>query len=242
VNESIPRFGELVGKLVANRDCLSANFFTSSLIGVRERLPGLIRRQDSSSEIRKWSLSDKSRLSTASGNISIKAQVRKQLSLPKRTQESIVLRAGTYAEVLHDYEAAVAALLPILPNALVDRVFPGEHQTKFELLNGWQKPHPGKQYRTAYRRARWFLTRPASATALRFGVRGACRGGASLSILVGRVPTRQVVLGREWSDVSIPLTEIPPGSRFACELRATPRQHEPQFDDYRFAVRDRRFV
>lgn len=245
VNESIPTLGELVEVLVSNEDRLNVRLFTSSLHGVRRRLLKGFPRHHDLSEIREWPFSKRKHLSMASGNISIGAQVRKPLSLPKMEQRRTVLRAGAYALVLDDYDAALATLVPILPSFFVDSAFPGERQTKFELLNGWQKPQPGSNFRTAYKRARWFLTRPTHANALRFRVRtaGAGRLGGSLRVHVAGTPVGKISLGDEWTEAFVSLTHVSPGTRFMCELHAIPsRIGSPEFDDYRFAVKDRQFV
>jgi len=242
VNESIPRFSELVAALVANEHCVSVTLMTASCEGVRERTLHRLRLRGASSETRQWSLSNTKQLAEASGNISIKVRVRKRLHLPGRTQGPTPLRAGAYAEVLDDYDAALAALLPIFPDSLVDIGFPGKRQTKFELLNGWQRPAPGESFRTAYRRARWFLTRPPGADALRFDVKATRSGGASLEVLLGWSPAAHVLLGSDWSEVSVSLTDIPPATRFVCELRASSPRAGPEFEDYRFAVKNRRIV
>ena len=245
VNESIPPFGALVEALVANRDRITVRFLTTSLQGEREgRWPTPLRRRPR--ECRAWSFRKRKRLSTASGSLAIRARVRKPLRLPATTLGQTVLRAGDYASVLDEYDAALAVLTPILPRSYVDSAFPGERQTKFELLNGWQKPERGRDFRTAYKRARWFLTRPEHANALRFDVRAAepSRVVSSLQVYIAGVPATRVPLGQEWSEASMSLTHIPSSTRFVCELLAVPAETHDDlgFDDYRFAVKDRRFV
>jgi SAM-dependent methyltransferase len=245
VNESIPTFGEVVETLVANEDRLDVRLLTSSLHGEPGRRFEWLRRGRRSSENREWPLARRDHLSKASGSLSIRARVQQPLSLDGSRQGATVLRAGDYANVLEDYDAALAALAPILPDSYVDIPFPGERQTKFELLNGWQKPEAGTGFRTAYKRARWFLTRPPEARALRFRVRSVdARGvGGSIEVRVARAPVEEVSLCDEWSDVSVPLTHVAPGRRFVCELHAMPLPSEDlDFDHYRFAVEGRRFV
>ena len=245
VNESIPTFGELVEALVVNEGRLNVRFLTSSLSGVPEPLLQRLLRRDDLSEKREWPFSMRKHLSMASGTVSIRAHVRKPLFLAETKQGPTVLRAGAYASALGDYDAALAALVPILPNSFVDSAFPGERQTKFELLNGWQKPEPGRDFRTAYKRARWFLTRPAYASALRFRVRApeAGRVGGSLHVRVAGIKVAKIALGDDWSEALVSLTDVPPATRFVCELHAVPSEiGDVAFDDYRFAVKDREFV
>ena len=176
----------------------------------------------------------------------MRARVRKPLRLAGTTQGEPVLRAGDYARVLDDYDAAVAMLAQILPSSFVDSSFPGERQTKFDMLNGWQQPEPGSDFRTAYKRARWFLTRPENARFLRFRVRAAdtSRVTGSLRVLVDGSPVANVSLGHEWCEASVSLSDIARGERFVCELHVVhpDADDDVAFDDYRFAVKDRQFV
>jgi ubiquinone/menaquinone biosynthesis C-methylase UbiE len=245
VNESIPRFGELVEALVSSQDRISVRFLTSSFSEPDKGRRSLLSRQRKPRENREWSFRKRKRLSTASGGVSMRVRVRKPLHLPGTTQGSIVLRAGDYAHTLDEYTDALASLAPLLPSTLVDSAFPGERQTKFELLNGWQKPEPGRDFRCAYKRARWFLTRPAQAHTLRFCARAVDRSRVvgSLQVRIAGVQVARVPLRREWSEAMVPVADVPPGKRFICELHVVPSEtDELGFDDYRFEVKERRFI
>jgi hypothetical protein len=113
------------------------------------------------------------------------------------------------------------------------------------LLNGWQKPERGRGFRTAYRRARWFLTRPAEARALQFRVKSAEPGqvGGSLEVHAAGSLAATVMLGNQWSETSVALDHVAPRMRFVCELRVVlPDVTNAEFDDYCFAVKERHFV
>ena len=246
VNESIPTFGSLVGTLVAHKDQLDVSLITSALYGMRM---SAWRQHENIFDIREWPLDARRSLATASGSVSMKVRPKVPLHLETANQDKIALRAGDYAGFLTDYDAAVTALVSLLPTAFVDRPFPGERQAKFELLNGWQKPQPGKEYRTGYKRARWFLTRPEPAGALRFLVKrlkDGAPGEPSLQVLVGGRSDAVVaatLAADRWLEILIPLTGIPPATRFVCELRVSVAEPAlAQFEDYVFAVKERRFV
>ena len=156
-----------------------------------------------------------------------------------------MLAAGEYASVLSDYDTAISTLLPLLPGSCVDGDFPGRLQTRFHLLNGWQKPRRDDGVRTGYRRARWFLTRRDDSRSLRFRVKalGASTGSGVLEVYVAGSLAATAPLSEAWSDITVALDSVAPGARFVCELRAIPDSpEEATFDDYRFAVRDRDFV
>ena len=203
---------------------------TASVEASRERPAYRLRRRNTAAKVRTGSSSNADRLATASGNISIRARVRKRLHLPGRTQRLIALRAGAYVEALDDYDAALAALLPIHPDALVDTAFPGDHETKFERLNGWQKPKPGNSFRTAYRRARRFLNPTAWRKRLRFDASATRSSGSSLEVLLDGSRAARVLLGNGWREVSASLAAIPPRSRFVCELRVTSPRPSAEFE------------
>lgn len=241
VNESIPRFEDLVQTLVAYEDRLAVTFLTSALYGISERRLRFRKRSNQ----REWPFAAKERLAKTAGSVSMRAYVQEPLRLSGKTQGREALRSGTFADLLTDYDAAVAALVPLLPSSFVDCAFPGERQTKFELLNGWQKPKRGRGFRTAYRRARWFLTRPAEAHALRFQVRSAGRGrvGGSLEVHLAGSPAATITLGNRWSETWVMLDDVASAMRFVCELRVVlPDVNNAEFDDYCFAVKDRQFV
>ena len=244
VNESIPTFADYVAALIANEDRLNV-VILATLKGARDRLlRRLRRRRNLSNQVRQ--LSESKRLADRNGSLSIRAQTQSRLRLASAKQGLTVLRAGDYANVLHNYDTAVAALVDLLPVSFVDSPFPGEQQTKFELLNGWQKPQPGSAERTGYKRARWFLTRPAHAHALLFRVRTNATSRVRARFHV-RVPPNSeatiVSLDSAWSDISIALHSIPPATRFVCELRLElADERDAGFDDYCFAVKDRVFV
>lgn len=241
VNESVPRFGDLVQTLVAHENHLDVTLLTSQLYEMsRWRLP-FVRR---SSE-REWPLAARARLAKTAGSVSMKAHVRKPLLLDGGTQSRAILRAGDYASLLDDYDATIASLVALLPDSFVDRAFPGDRQTKFDLLNGWRKPMRGRRFRIGYRRARWFLTRPVGAQSLSFSVKSAndARAGTSIEVHAGGSQATKVTLDSRWSETSVALDHIEPGTRFVCELRIVlPNGDNAGFDDYCFAVRSRRFV
>lgn len=242
VNESIPTVEQLIGVLVAHEDRLKVELHVPTFHGARGRLTRLVARAHGK---KGWLRAERGRLASAGGSMAMKVRVKRPLGLDLQTQPETALRAGDYAEVLTDYNAAVSSLVALLPSTFVDAPFPGERQTKFDLLNGWQKPRSGSASRTGYRRARWFLTRPADANMLRFFVRRPSeRFDASLLVQVDGEHAVVVPLwaGR-WRDVAVPLRGVSSGSPFVCELQvALADAADAQFDDYCIEVKERAFV
>jgi len=241
VGESIPPLGRLIESLLAHEDCLDVELHVPSFHGARGTVRQLAARLRGKTV---WSLGERDRLAGSGGSVAMKVRVREPLLLDALRQESTVLRAGDYARVLDDYGAAVASLVQLLPGEFVDRPFPGDRQTRFDLLNGWQKPHAARA-RTGYRRMRWFLTRHAGAATLRFSVRRPKgRRSAALVVLVDATEVTVAQLdGGQWREVEVPLAGLAPGARFVCELQVVPQDaDEADFDDYRIAVRNRDFA
>jgi SAM-dependent methyltransferase len=245
VNESLPTFCSLVETLEVHKDRLEVTFLTSTLYGMRV---SAFQPNANIFENRTWPFTAVERLARASGTISIKVRVKEPLQLGAKMQDGIALRAGDYASVLTDYEAAVGTLVDLLPTGLLDRSFPGERQTKFELLNGWQKPQSGMDYRTGYKRARWFLSMPDDASALRFQARrfeGKSATAAALEVRVNGAIGTTVDLPPhgDWQEVAAPLAGVAPNARFVCELRLLhDKRADAQFEDYVFAVKHRAFA
>jgi hypothetical protein len=66
---------------------------------------------------------------------------------------------------------------------------------------------------------------------------------ASLVVLLdGSAVVRTPLRGTRRHDIEVPLAGVEAGARFACELEVVLLGREGEFDDYRFAVEDRRFV
>jgi hypothetical protein len=240
VNESIPVFDDLLRTFVEHSRGLrvALHIDTPAQSTAFDRVRGPVLRASA------CPLSVRAKLVASGGSIAMRATVRRSLRLERRVQGPAVLRAGDYAGVLGDYRAAVETLLPLLPPELVDRPFPGEKQTKFELLNGWRKPQLDASVRIGFRRARWFLTRPDGVTSLQFDVSPLSgTSGPTMKVRLGDAIAASARLDTgSWTHVSVPLAAVAAGARFTCELElGVDGVAEAGFDDYCFAVRSRRF-
>ena len=135
-------------------------------------------------------------LGSSSGSIALCCRVREPIVIAPRCQEETGPSAGVYAQSLTDYQQAVQTLAPHVPAHMINSPFPGERQTKFELLNGWQAQHDDG-VRSAYKRARWFLRRPSEAATIGFAVRrpnGPSTMHGSIDALVNGIRTLTIRL------------------------------------------------
>jgi SAM-dependent methyltransferase len=242
INESIPSFSAFEAVFLKYRDSLDIKLLTGVLYGAR--LDG--DEPVNLDEIRWWDFEkDREMLGDASGNIGVRCQIKREITIPRRPQPSPILTAGAYAACLTDYAASIQKLAPHVPEDLLDRPFPGTEQTKWELLNGWQAPD-GSDARIAYKRARWFLRRPRNATELTFEaqpIKAPDGHVARLKVLVNGKPVIDTEpLRSGWRQIAIPLKSIKAGETFVCEIQLhLEGPAEAEFDANTFRVRHRRF-
>ena len=244
VNESVPKFSEFSKTLIEQSGNLEVKFLTSTLYGFRESARAEPRDYF---DLRWWPFEMHARLAQAAGTIALRVRSHGKSRPAAAMQKIWVLRAGDYAKVLGDFEAATTLLAKHLPSQYRDRPFPGGTQTKFELLNGWQSPKDDRSQRSAYRRARWFLSRPPGTSRLAFEVSKVDPvNGQHLEILVNGHTVGSPIQfgGNVWHAVEV---AIPPviseGECFVLELRILlDDASNANFADFLFAVRNRRFV
>jgi ubiquinone/menaquinone biosynthesis C-methylase UbiE len=266
INESIPSFTDFESVLTKYRKRLNIKIVTGELhpphsicsvsqpsriasgVGVvrrfSERIFSIRTIRDSRetagvSNLQWWDFDrDRQAIGNSSGSIALCCRIRKGISMPPHCQGQTVLSAGEYAQSLTDYQQAIRMLAPHVPADQVNRPFPGEGQTKFELLNGWLAPD-GDRKRSAYRRARWFLRRPPETEAVHFAVRQPSAPG-SINVLFNGALVRSVELpSDDWHEVSVPMYQVPVGKTFVLEIQL---DSEPaSFDDGVLELRDRNY-
>jgi SAM-dependent methyltransferase len=270
INESIPSFAAFEAVLTRHRKALDISILTGVLhpapssslpirpsrldlaglairrLGARVRGTRMIRKileTQTAGDLQWWDFDrDRDTLGGSSGSIALRCRVRCEMSLSPHCQDEMVLSAGQYAQALTDYQRSVQTLAPHVPPHLVDRPFPGETQTKFDLLNGWLAPNGGPE-RSAYRRARWFLRRPPKTGAVTFAVRQPnppVSGLDSIIIFVNGVEVQTVRLASDdWHDVAVSLCQLSLGEIFVFEMQLG--SVPGSFDHGLFEVRDRHF-
>jgi SAM-dependent methyltransferase len=266
INESIPSFTAFESVLTRYRRELDIKIVTAELYPPQDRSPrsrlsqiaftaGAIKRlgarilntrtvrsspkTETASSLQWWDFDrDCQALGNSSGSIALCCHVRRGISIPPQCQEETVLAAGDYAQSLTDYQQSIRTLAPHVPARHVNCPFPGEIQTKFELLNGWLAPD-GDRARSAYGRARWFLRRLLETETVHFSVRRPSVPG-SINVLVNGAVVRTAELtSNDWHEVSVPVHHVPFGETFVLEIQSDP---EPaSFDDGVFEVRDRSY-
>jgi SAM-dependent methyltransferase len=265
VNESIPSFTAfdqvftkyrrqmdikiVTGKLYPDEEAQSARspmaFALRTINAIAGRGSRTKRSRDRKSEtndgLQWWSFHhDRRMLRNKSGTIAFRCQILRRVAIPLHCQGEAVLGAGEYAGSLTEYRQAVQMLAPHVPACNIDRPFPGETQTKFELLNGWMAPNGG-QSRSAYRRARWFLRRPFDAKMARFLVRypsASITAPGSLAVFINGVSDLVVgVASDDWLELATPVSQVPFGETFVLEIQL--ESALTSFDSGVFEVKDR---
>ena len=237
VNERIPRFSEFVQTLLRQSHLLEVELFTHTLYNSP--------RYGTITSLTLWDfVKDMSMLETHSGSLAMRIRLRLAWQAPPRHQRESVLAPNQYAEWFTSQSSAVARLAPLIPAHYLNLPFPGVHGCKFEMLNGWRLVRPFQYARTAYRRGRWFLSRPSDADAVTFeiGLPNGLGGSSSRFqiLLDGKTIDEFTLAVDAWITVRVDLAEIPPGQAFAIELCKL--EGDKSLDGGSFVVRDRHFL
>jgi ubiquinone/menaquinone biosynthesis C-methylase UbiE len=232
INEQIPRFGDFAATLCKHVGKLEAELFTTMLYGGRSGSgPNLTDRTA-------WDLArDLEMLAQRSGGLDMRVTLRQPLGEPRALQTAGILSPAEYVSWMNDEAHAVSRLAGLMPDEYIDRPFPGTHG-KFDLLNGWRLPaltKPG--VRTAYRRARWFLTR-GEAPMLSFMLRSPSE--TDFEFRLDSAVVHRAKAGPEWSQIDIPLQRIAAGQRFVAEIKRIEANED--FEACCFDVRDRQLA
>jgi SAM-dependent methyltransferase len=214
VNERIPRFSEFVQTLKTQGDNIEPFVFTHSL-------PTFLGDVN---YLRSWRFdTDKKMLSQASGSIALKVQLKTPIDAKPVVQKSGLLKPGEFAQWLGTQVNAMAKLARLMPARLVNQPFPGQANTKFHLLNGWQAKEVGASFRQAYRCSRWYMKREPMHEVLHVEVMAPDSGlgpEASFNVLIDGEKVLSESLTRGiWTRLSIPLTNVLTDRKFAVELQ-----------------------
>ncbi len=230
VNEQIPTLGSFVDLPLANPATVSTEIFTHVLYGGRSG-----READLHDFVGWNTASDVPWLRKRAGALALRLSLKAPWPYRRHLQTKGVLEPAVFASWLEDQSIAISKLASILPEEHVNARFPGAG-TKFALLNGWRRPRPFRFSRQGYKRARWFLKRPAE-NLLTFDLDPFEH--AEFAIAIDGRETSRRKLRPGWQRLEVPLDDIEFGRVFAVEIRREGRV--TSFDDGCFAVRRRRF-
>jgi ubiquinone/menaquinone biosynthesis C-methylase UbiE/glycosyltransferase involved in cell wall biosynthesis len=237
VNERVPRFSEFVATLLRHTNILEVKLYTHTLFNAPSH--GTL------TSLTPWDFqNDRSMLEKRSGSLAMRIRLLSDWQEPPNLQLGSLLSPHHYADWLAFGTSAVSRLAPLIPTQYLDLPFPGEHGTKFEMLNGWRLVRPFQYARTAYRRGRWFLRRPADGNTLAFqiglphGLGGVpCR----FKVFLDGNPIDEYFLALDaWTSVHVDVTQLCPGQAFAIEILKS--DGDDSLDGAAFVVRDRHFL
>jgi SAM-dependent methyltransferase len=235
INEGVPRLRELVDVLERVRGKIEPQLFTQ-MVYEAWRVGG----GKTIDEFREWNFdADVTGLRGTSGSVAMKVKLCASLNEPPKIQAGgRLLRAAELAGWMTSQSKAMAELSAWAPENVLNRPFPGNAPSKFELLNGWQAS-TGKQWRQAYRRARWYLRRTEAESRLTFELQA--MRPCDFEIMLNGETVRDISVGaNNWAPISLDLGSLPAGVPFAVEIRM---KGEPDtFDNGLFRVRRRRFL
>lgn len=236
VNEGVPRFREFIAALPLHPELLEVELFTHTLI----RRP--LRR--TLNKLTRWTLADRWMLGRSKCSLSMRVRLKGTWPQAAPRQTGGVMRPREYASWLAEESAAIARLAPLMPDRCFDLPFPGRRNSKFELLNGWRARPWYRRSHAAFRRGRWFLRRPPTATGLGFELRlpAATVASRSISVVVDGIVRCECDIGSAaWTPMVLDLGAMDGGGqKFVVELRMQGGQDT--LADASFLVRDRRFM
>jgi len=228
INEQIPRFSDFVQVPEQNADIVAAEVFT---IESHDHATGSPIR-----DFTRWDLvRDAGMLRGCSGTIAMRVKLLKPWPHKRNKQTAGILSAANFTDRLNHQSEAIAHLAAIIPADDVNLPFPGE-QTKFSMLNGWRLPAKDSDARTAYQRARWFLTR-RGADSLAFQIRSPVK--TIFTFLINNEIACRLCVAAEWTPVTLNLSTIDSRVPFVVEIRRD--EEEDDFESACFQVRDQRF-
>jgi SAM-dependent methyltransferase len=233
VNERRPRLAEFVEAIERHRTCVSPEIFTHALYNAI--VDG--RRQKFISAMRLWDYeADARMLRRTSGSLAMRLRLDMPIADAARIQATCAIRVGDLAHWMTSQTEAMAKLSAFAPESAINAPFPGNRSDKLQLLNGWLSP-TGKNWRQAYRRARWYLRRRRGQTHISFEVRSEL-GGPFALLVNGEVIATVSLPSAAWKSLSIDLSRVPFDTAFVMEMRL---EREPRaFSDGLFSVRRRR--
>jgi hypothetical protein len=237
VNESIPSFSAFEKALLPFGDALDIRVLTSNFCrDVRGQLRRIV-------PYHWWNFGrDHRELGEATASVGLRCRVEAPISPDAALLGPVSLSAGDYASLLADYPAAIQRLTTLIPKTLVDLDFPGTRQSKWELLNGWQAPRLWRRSRTAYRRARWFLTRQADQLCFKIAATKASPAKpARFTVMLNGAPVKSwEITDTKKLPVAIDLSRIERGAIFVCELQFFAHDETaPEFETHTFRVSGR---
>jgi len=228
INEQIPCFSDFVQVPEQNADIVAADVFTNEL---HDHATGSTIR-----DFTRWDLvRDGGMLRGCNGTIAMRVKLLKAWPHKRNKQTAGILSAANFTDWLNHQSEAIAHLAAIIPADHVNLPFPGE-QTKFSMLNGWRLPAKDSDARTAYQRARWFLTR-RGANNLTFQIRSPVM--TIFTFLINNETACRLCVATEWTAVTLNLSAIDSRVPFVVEIRRD--EEEDDFESACFQVREQRF-
>lgn len=238
VNERIPRFSEFAQTLEEMKPYLTTEIYTHTFFPPSTSLLKPLNT------LHKWNFIESSRLlSASSGSLALSITLNSSPDIAPACQESYAISPHTYACLLTSEESCVIPLNPLIPSHYVDLPLISFPSTKFELLNGWLQPN-SNQYRTAYKRGRWFLrSRPSSSCLffkLRLNPKSRLKSAPFDIILNGESVSTLDVLHSRWTSIRLPLDHLELSSTFCIEIKC--KDTSSDFDNLLFDVSSRQYL
>lgn len=239
INENIPRLNEFSETPDKYKEFLDVNFITSIVYNYPD--PKLKVRRNIT-EPTWWTLDDLEILDTTSGGISWLICKREHLPIPAPVLGEEIIRPKLLLDSDEDRAVAMATLAAELPNEYVNLPFPGDvGNRKFQLLNGWRIRDEGEDGRSAFNRARWFLSRASTQSTVNVCVKS-CSDVSDqyLKVFLNGELASKHYLDDTWTHILTDVGKIPVGKTFSIELCLD--KPAEKLEDGLFQVRELKLV
>lgn len=217
INENIPPFSEICRTFLEFDRDLDVSFLTTIVYGMpNEEKTG---RSDVKGH-HWWTMKDVERLADSSGGVSCLVRKKAPLSISSTKLASEVIRPNELLGDVKDKDLAMANLAQYLPVDYASTAFPGEPgNTRFQMLNGWRIRTDAEVGRTAYNRARWFLTRGDAHKSIRLRLSAVDDGATNVTILVAGREEKTLSLSEEPQEFEFQIDGVRVAEPFAVEVR-----------------------
>lgn len=236
VNETYHPLNAFLDTFRALEKHLDVRIFTHLVSGEVPAKPG---NSVTAHYLREWNKADLLSLRDSSGSLAIRAQVKSAITVSPTTQQAHVLAAADFVDKLHDQSIAMAALSPLIPLEHVNKQFPATTTSKFDLLNGWQRPIAGEGFRRAYKRSRLYLQRRNEQNIFRLSVLAPGHDfGTSVTfdvLINGATACSRNIHRGFWTTFDLDVSAHGSNTTFCVEIRLN--TSAIKFDDQVFFVR-----
>jgi SAM-dependent methyltransferase len=220
INENRPRLKSFIDPLLARRDVLDVDFWTSEAWDVWCHKEQVYKNYLAPTRWDLWT--DHSALRESSGGgLFMRVTPKSPVGHEREPITSSIARPNQIASWIGNKTNAMAEIARLTPEEYMPPRFPGKTgNTKFQLLNGWRWTKPGEFGREAYHCGRWFLAKQNAETVLEAIVVATGTCDLTVQIVVdGAVKIYEPLSRDNPASFAVDISDLPSGKTFCVEIR-----------------------